>query len=243
MGNITWLERLQWGAGPVTLGYSAPHEQFVRLVIHHTVVPYGGDPVAYMRRLQTSRPDLGLEVPYSFIVMPGATEHDAIIGVGRGWCRTGAHTVGHNSTAYGIALAGDFTESPPTPGMLAAIRLIGSHLKAPQATLGHRDTYATACPGNATYPLLGDLQPPFQPLSEQEPDVQLTDKTTTGYTVNDILNWTIDGVNRLNARLDGIEASLAALNSKPLASFAGEGLKAADVADAVLDALRDELND
>lgn len=152
---------MQWGAGPVRLGYAVPHEQFRRLVVHHTVVTYWGDPVAYMQRLQVSRPDLGLEVPYSFIVMPGASDNDAVIGVGRGWARTGAHTAGWNSTSYGIALAGDYTEHAPTKGMLEAVRLIGSYIVDPEPTLSHKQTYATQCPGNCTVPLMDQLQPPF----------------------------------------------------------------------------------
>jgi hypothetical protein len=207
----------------VQSGYHVPHEQFIGLVIHHTVVGYWGDPIAYMRRLQTSRPDLTLEVPYSFIVMPGATDEDAIIGFGRGWERTGAHTIGYNSTRYGVAFAGDFTEVAPTSGMLAAVREIGSQLADPINavwTLGHRDTgYATACPGVCTMPHMEELQPPFvvplvvqsiqSPATPIEEDMQLSDKTTEGHSVNDLLEWTIAGVNKINARLDVIEQALA----------------------------------
>jgi len=191
-------------------------------VVHHTVVGYGGDPGAYMRRLQTSRPDLGLEVPYSFIVMPGATADDAIIGVGRGWSRTGAHTIGYNDTAYGVAFAGDFTDVAPTAAMLAAVRLIGSYMDAPEETLGHRDTYATACPGASTYPLLGELQPPFYLQADipEVPDVQLSDTTTAGNSVNDILNWSIDGINRLEAAVTALAAAVAAIQTNPVSSGA-----------------------
>ena len=235
---------MQWGADPASVlgGVGAPHSQFRRIVVHHTVVPYGGDPRAYMRRMQAARPDLGLEVPYSFVVMPGATDNDAVIGVGRGWGRTGAHTIGYNDTAYGVAFAGDYTDVAPTAAMFAAVRLIGSYMDAPEETLGHRDTYATACPGAATYPLLGELQPPFQSQSilddtPEDTDVQLSDTTTAGHSVNDILNWSIDGINRLEAAVASLTAVVAAIqagSSSPIASGAPS-------ADAIIDKLKERL--
>jgi hypothetical protein len=87
-----------------------------------------------------------------------------VICEGRGRTRTGAHTAGYNSSRWGVALAGDYTDITPTPGMFAAIRQIGRWLVAAAAarpTLGHRDTVATACPGQMTYPHLIELQPPF----------------------------------------------------------------------------------
>ena len=205
-------------------------------MVHHTVVPYGGDPGAYMRRMQAARPDLGLEVPYSFVVMPGATDNDAVIGVGRGWSRTGAHTIGYNDTAYGVAFAGDYTDVAPTAAMFAAVRLIGSYMDAPEETLGHRDTYATACPGAATYPLLGELQPPFQSQHDtpEDTDVQLSDTTTAGNSVNDILNWSIDGINRLEAAVASLTAAVAAIHASPVVSGAPS-------ADAIIDKLKERL--
>lgn len=205
--------------------------------MHHTVIPYDGDPVAYMQRLQVARPDLGSEVPYSFVVMPGATDDDAVIGVGRGWAWSGAHTIDYNRTAYGVALAGDFTDHAPTPGMLAAIRVIGGYLRDPLPTLGHRDVYATACPGEMTYPLLEELQPPFWPAAEtvqEDDDMQLTDKTTKDWTVNDILNWAIEGINALNAKVDALIAHQADqhINSAGLTP---------PTADQIIDKLKDRL--
>jgi hypothetical protein len=173
-----------------------------------------------MRRLQKVRPDLSNDVPYSFVIMPGATHDDCVVAEGRGFGRTGAHTVGHNSTGYGIAFAGNFTDEPPSHGMLEGVRWIGRRLADPinaLHTLGHRDTgYGTACPGDATVPLLGFLQPPFTEPDIDEPeedDMQLTDKTIKNgqewETVNDILNWIIEGVNRIEARLATLEIGAA----------------------------------
>ena len=186
--TVTVLSREDWGADPALpkLGYQVPVEQFVGLIVHHTVMVLNDtdhdgysagdidDISAYMQRLQVARPDLGLDVPYSFVVFEGLTANDAIIGIGRGQFRTGAHTAGYNSTAWGVALAGDYTHIEPTPGMLEAIRLIGRWLADPinaMPTLGHKDTVATACPGALAYPLLDQVQPPFT----SEDDMTLQD--------------------------------------------------------------------
>lgn len=177
---VQFLNRFDWGADPrsVVLGAAIPHQQFVGLVIHHTVIDYvvGGDAAAYMRRLQRSRPDLGLEVPYSFVIFETEDPNSCIVAEGRGWGRSGAHTVGYNSTSYGIALAGNFTDHAPTAGMLEGIRWIGRQLYDPLgalATIGHRDTgYATACPGDSAEPLLHLVQPPF---TEAEEDMALSE--------------------------------------------------------------------
>lgn len=174
--TITRLTRDDWSAGPLGSGHVVPTSQFVGLVVHHTVIvmpDYDHDGLtagdlddarAYMQQLQRARPDLGPEVPYSFVVFAGATDLDAIVADGRGLGVTGAHTIGYNSTRYGIAYAGDMTSVAPTAGMLAGVRYCGRLLDNPagaQPTLGHRDVYATACPGDAAYPHLPELQPPF----------------------------------------------------------------------------------
>lgn len=237
--TVTYLSRDDWGAGPLTAGSAAPHRQFVGLIIHHTVMDYWGDPVAYMRRLQKVRPDLSNDVPYSFVIMPGATHDDCVVAEGRGFGRTGAHTVGYNSTAYGVSFAGNFTDNPPTRGMLEGVRWIGRRLADPinaLHTLGHRDTgYGTACPGDATVPLLGFLQPPFTEPDIDEPeedDMQLTDQTTNGWTVNDALNWGVEGINRIEAAVARLEARLLALET-------GAGASAEAVADELAARLRD----
>lgn len=238
MTTVQWIDREAWGAAPLPrLGHVVPHEQFIGLAVHHTVTVVADvdrdgfvdgdldDISAHMRYLQTVRPDLGLDVPYSFVVFPGATEDAAVVCEGRGWSRTGAHTAGHNSTRYGVAFAGDYTNQAPTPGMLAAVRWLGSALADPGGaalTLGHRQTYPTACPGDAAYPLLVRLQPPFGPdipaPTQEDPDMELTDKTVRDgvpwHTINDILNWSIDGINAANTKLDVALARISVLEAR-----------------------------
>ena len=182
-----FLDRAAWGANPALprLGHVVPRAQFVGLVVHHTVIvlqDYDRDGFThgdvddikrYMRSLQTARPDLGLDVPYSFVVFQGSSEYDYVVCEGRGFERTGAHTEGFNSSRWGVSLAGDFTTVVPTIGMLAGVRWVGGQLDDPggaRETLAHRDTKATACPGDAAYPLLDRLQPPF--VNPEEDDLR-----------------------------------------------------------------------
>src|SRR5690606_3040840 len=201
--SLTYLDRAAWGANPnlPRLGHVVPHTRFVGLVLHHTVSvlrDWDGDGHLhgdlddigrFMRQLQTARPDLGLDVPYSFIVFRGSTPDDAVICEGRGWERTGAHTEGFNSTRLGVALAGDFTHEAPSAGMLEAVRWIGRRLADPAGampTLGHRDTKATACPGDAAYPHLPFVQPPFNsPTPQEVRAVEIVACPTGGYWICD----------------------------------------------------------
>ena len=173
-----YLDRAAWGARTdlPRLGYVVPRNQFKRLICHHTVIvmqDFDGDGYLhgdvddvrrYMRALQTSRPDLGLDVPYSFVVFRGVGDYDYIVCEGRGFDRTGAHTPGYNSSAYGVSFAGDYTTMPPTVGQLLGVRWVGHQLVDPvgaPATLSHSDTKPTQCCGLAARPAMPQVQPPF----------------------------------------------------------------------------------
>lgn len=166
------ITRPMWGADPVAvqLGAAIPEGQVVGLVLHHTVtdwVPSGSedDVATHMRYLQRVRPDLGLEVPYSFVVLEHPDPAHAWLAIGRGRGRTGAHTIGYNSTRYGVAVAGNYTDRPLTPGMVQAIRDVGRwYLADPigaEPTMAHRQVAATACPGTTAMGQLPELHPPF----------------------------------------------------------------------------------
>lgn len=177
--TITYLTRADWGGGPLRRGHVVDEAQFTALRVHHTVIvmpDYDRDGFLhgdlddikrYMRALQVARPDLGSEVPYSFVPFPGATEDDCIIAAGRGPGVTGAHTQGQNSWTYGVSCPGNYEHETPTRGQVAGVRWIGAKfLKRPLAasvTLGHYQVpgEATACPGRNTKPLLSQMQPPF----------------------------------------------------------------------------------
>jgi hypothetical protein len=86
----------------------------------------------------------------------------------------GAHTGSFNSNSFGVSLIGNFEKAKPTAPMLeATARIIAwkldANYRSPTATIvldgsklhtisGHRDTKATACPGNDLYSQLGWLK-------------------------------------------------------------------------------------
>ena len=182
--TVIYVDRADWGAGALGSGHIVSHSQFTGLAAHHTVMvmpDYDRDGYLhgdlddvrrYMRQLQHSRPDLGDEVPYSFVVFEGARPGDCIVAEGRGWGVTGAHTSGQNSSRYGVALAGNSTARRVTDGMVEGYRWVGRQLANPRRarpTIGHRDVKATECPGDSLYARLDEIQPPFTAATTAPP--------------------------------------------------------------------------
>lgn len=180
-GVLTYLAREDWdNSGARRLGHVVPASQFERLVMHHTVSVWDDDPgtadeSTRMRYLRTVRPDLGRDVPYSFVLFRQDNPLDVVVAEGRGGVRTGAHTEHHNSTVLGCALAGNFETDPWTSGLAEGVRWIGQTflLGDPEATKAHRDYKATACCGANAYAHISDVQPPFGD-QVQEDEMQLT---------------------------------------------------------------------
>lgn len=179
--TTVYLPREAWGADPKhpPLGYDVPWPERSEIAVHHTVMLDSDDTpnvwedicdvVRNMRRLQTIRwapgkpGNLGPDVPYNFVVYLGAT---IFVCEGRGWDRTGAHTPGHNTTAIGVAFAGNFETDPPE-GLSEMLREVASWLHVEWKRgfggqgfeiFGHRDTKATACPGKHLYDRLDALR-------------------------------------------------------------------------------------
>ena len=103
-----------------------------------------------------------------------------------------AHTGGFNTASTGAAFIGDYTaEQPPVAAWNAMVSLLawklsihhvdpskgftatsggagarwpaGTVVSFPNAIVGHRDLWPTACPGDAFYPRLGELRNAVQP--------------------------------------------------------------------------------
>jgi uncharacterized protein with LGFP repeats len=86
----------------------------------------------------------------------------------------GAHTGSFNANSFGVALIGNFEKTAPAPAMLEKTAQViawklDANYRSPLATVvldgsrlhtvsGHRDTKATACPGNQLYSRLGWLK-------------------------------------------------------------------------------------
>lgn len=187
--TVTYLDRHDWGGGPLRAGRPLPAGHVWQgWALHHTVMVMGDydrdgivngdldDVVRYMRQLQVVRPDLGGEVPYPFVAFPGTNDLHAVICEGRGAAVTGAHTAGLNSSVLAWALAGNHVSTPVSAGQVWAMRWLAHRLTphATRPTIGHRQAppyfsggtnlNATACPGDAGLSVVPLLQPPFGPL-------------------------------------------------------------------------------
>lgn len=199
MTQLIYVPRSEWGSSTTT-------ESFIRnrvrdpilgktsIQVHHTGAIDTDDSTpnrwdydeaaAYMRRLQTSRPDLG-PLPYSENY--AVNEDLSVVWVfeGRGWNVRGAHTAGHNVTGVGLGAFGNWDKGDvaAAEAILYAMQIrvavqraagyvnLGSQ-KSPQGwnAWGHRDTTTKTCPGHSLYPLLAG----FRLDLDDEDDMPLT---------------------------------------------------------------------
>ncbi|MCU7827820.1 MAG: N-acetylmuramoyl-L-alanine amidase [Candidatus Thiodiazotropha sp. (ex Myrtea sp. 'scaly one' KF741663)] len=189
--GLVYVDRETWGADPdhPRKGYKVGRDRRTHVIIHHTVMPDTSDASSnlwetekevfgMMRKLQTVRPDLGMDVPYSFVVFFMAGSTKIMVCEGRGEDRTGAHTKGHNSQGIGISFAGDFenksikhydiakrmflvsyflgwlkySPSHPDYGTFKPMKNLGSMRPQDRAVYFHQDFKKTACPGKKLIP-------------------------------------------------------------------------------------------
>ncbi len=188
--DLRFVSRSSWGPNLSLprLGGNVARSDRTHVIIHHTVTPdndstpnvWDDDATIFerMRRLQVARPDLGLDVPYSFVAF--LTGGGLVICEGRGEDRVGAHTKGHNTRGIAVSFAGDFENKdvdedviaermPMLSGFLSWLRTSASHPDygnfAPMTNLGsmrpsdrevffHRDFKNTDCPGKLLEPHL-----------------------------------------------------------------------------------------
>ena len=87
---------------------------------------------------------------------------DGYVYEGRGWHWVGAHTLGHNSRGFGVALIGNYTAVLPSEAALRAVRdelprcaVRAGFLRPDYALLGHRQLVRTECPGNRLFNQIG----------------------------------------------------------------------------------------
>ncbi|KAL5017092.1 hypothetical protein ScPMuIL_006681 [Solemya velum] len=95
------------------------------------------------------------DIAYNFLI-----GGDGQVYEGRGWSRTGAHTLKYNRRSIAISFIGDFMSYSPVSSALTAseklIECAKKHrvLTTGYALYGHRDVGATTCPGDTLYKLI-----------------------------------------------------------------------------------------
>jgi hypothetical protein len=114
---------------------------------------------------------------------------------GRGWRRSGTHTVGFNTTALGVMIPGNGDTTPMSAQCVDAGRrwlqagVAGGHLSAGFRLTGHRDHALKSCPGVHIYRQLPSLlQPVPQPVEEdvvKPEDITAIAKETAATLRND----------------------------------------------------------
>lgn len=162
-GSIDYaiIPRSTWAARPPTyVAYmKLPAPDFWQ---HHAADAgvYGGADAsrsaeqAYCRAVQNYHMDSKgwSDIAYSFVEFPSGRIYE-----GRGWARTGGHTLNHNSTSHAVCAAGNYMTLVPTVAMLegtAWLVVEGRRLgKVSEWGMvgGHRDVGQTACPGDKLY--------------------------------------------------------------------------------------------
>jgi len=180
--------RAQWGAkfDPSKVAtFATPVD---RLFIHHNVMEPTGNPNADMQateQVDISRfgtPSYKYAIHPSGVVLEGMTNH---------WS---PDTYQYNDK-ISIMFMGNFENDQPTPSAIMAGRELIQFLKAYKVLTpdfkiyGHRDVYATACPGKNLYPRISELivSPPTSNSPSngvrKDNNMVLEDPTTGGYWV------------------------------------------------------------
>lgn len=140
------ISRKEWGArsprSRSTVGWSSRRE----FIVHYSA----GPPTQTVRQIQDFHMDGRgwADIGYNFLV-----DVKGRIYEGRGWLVQGSHAPGHNTSGIGVCMIGRDGDSTPAAKRAIrwlydeAVRRAGRNL----AKLGHRDVYATSCPGNELY--------------------------------------------------------------------------------------------
>ncbi|GAA2439040.1 hypothetical protein GCM10010421_31530 [Streptomyces glaucus] len=164
--SVSIVSRTGWGAkpwagDPAAVALSRRSEFFV----HYD----GGNPISYTgskvpQTIDRAHRNQGWAgIGYNFVI-----DQDGTIYEGRGWGLQGAHCPGHNTTGIGVQIAIGGDQKPSDKALAACRALYEEACERTGRTLakkGHKDGYATACPGKHLYAWVqagmpaGDYQP------------------------------------------------------------------------------------
>jgi uncharacterized protein with LGFP repeats len=177
---VTILPRVAWGCptGEQSPDWVPFYQNPTHFVVHHTEGPNDGvSAVAQLRSVwyfHTFGRGWG-DIGYNYLVDRQGIAYEGRAG---GAGVVGAHAEHYNSGTIGIALLGTYQYAQPPRDMVVTLaRLIallaeengidpravmgGVDGRRFPAIVGHRDVYATLCPGNQAYRLLPLLRAAF----------------------------------------------------------------------------------
>ncbi len=162
--------RSAWCPGGCPPGGSPVTTDVTHLIVHHSAGTNDANDWAAIVRVIYDLHVTGngwADVGYNYLIDP-----DGVIYTGRGNDIRGAHFCGSNTGTMGVCMLGTFTNVTPTAAALESLAKLlawkacdrdldplgsayhaSSELTLPQIA-GHRQGCATACPGDAFYPLL-----------------------------------------------------------------------------------------
>jgi hypothetical protein len=168
--SVSIVSRKSWGAkpwngDPAEVPLSKRTEYFVH---YHGGVPAHSTGVAVPREVEKIHVGQGWAgTGYNFMVDQNGTIYE-----GRGWGLQGAHCPDHNVSGFGVyvAIGGD---QKPSDKALASVRaLYDEACKRTGRALakrGHKDGFATACPGVHLYQWVKDGMPAPKAAEPEKP--------------------------------------------------------------------------
>lgn len=211
---MNYRTRTQWGATyDVAQRPRMKGLPVATIFVHHSVTNPSANPDADMRHVENI--DIGrFGVPsYSWCIHPSGV---VLEGMG---AHRGAHTINNakqsqNDVAFGISFLGNFENDQPTDEALHAcsdlIRWIGAQgwLRDGWQLRGHRDVFATACPGRNLYSRLADIRtlasiPVIDPKKEEEAMADISPIVDKDGRIRLYVVGTDDAVYELTQKPDG----------------------------------------
>ena len=152
LGDREILPRSAWDSTPGDAATKPLANRSEGVFFHHSV---SGSPTTYegeaaeMRNLYSiARSRDFIDISYSFIIFESGR-----VWTGRGFDIEQAATAGYNDVSHSICFAGNFDGHAPSEAALASAAWLKAKLGASRGR-GHRDVYATGCPGAALYNVL-----------------------------------------------------------------------------------------
>ena len=160
------ISRKSWGARASRSRSTVSWSQRREFIVHYSE----GPTTQSVRSIQDFHMDGRgwADIGYNFLVDVSGRIYE-----GRGWLVQGSHAPGHNTSGIGVCMIGRDGDATPAAKRSIrwlydeAVRLAGRNL----AKLGHRDVYATSCPGNELYAWVRA----GMPADIEEDDMQLSD--------------------------------------------------------------------